>query len=474
MNHQQNRDESVSSTKRMKSSNEANVDSRIEVAFAADPNDKSPPNVFKLNVDCCEELFEYLSLSDLTSFGGTCKRIRQYAGNWFRQNYPHIQIQITKNGIYAIMIIEPSHHIKMNCFSQFIQNIVISHSSFECYRYISSNCNESLKEIEFYSIKIKPVEIECFKGILRKIETIKFIRCEIDGDAFETIFSACDNMKHLSLVYRYERSSEIMIGTSNDWLLHKYPKLEHFELVTKTKIFELPQFFQMNSNICTLSMDSTCLLMNYKYMLESNIKLNVFLLNIYNPNSLNECFQLLNKLYEDGFYERLHLYEYCCVNELDHIDQLVPLKALVKLKISSAKIFTLSTLINLEELYIENANGVADWNELPKKLVNLQRISVYEATSDDIFVFISRATKLNTIKIKDLRSASHYNRKTLVLDVVALNNERRKLNGAQKITIYLDENIYLATKWAFKEIHLSLIELKPFEACLSDELVYYY
>lgn len=44
--------------------------------------------------------------------------------------------------------------------------------------------------------------------------------------------------------------------------------------------------------------------------------------------------------------------------------------------------------------------------------------------------------------------------------MVALNNERRKLNGAKKTTIYLNVRIYLAIKWAFKETDFSLIQLK--------------
>lgn len=45
-----------------------------------------------------------------------------------------------------------------------------------------------------------------------------------------------------------------------------------------------------------------------------------------------------------------------------------------------------------------------------------------------------------------------------------LNRERAKLPNAEKITLYVDERLYLATKWTRRETDLPFIRLKRFES----------
>lgn len=51
-----------------------------------------------------------------------------------------------------------------------------------------------------------------------------------------------------------------------------------------------------------------------------------------------------------------------------------------------------------------------------------------------------------------------------VIDLTALNEERSKLNGATKVIIYVEERIFLATKFAKANIELSLVMLKRAKA----------
>lgn len=46
------------------------------------------------------------------------------------------------------------------------------------------------------------------------------------------------------------------------------------------------------------------------------------------------------------------------------------------------------------------------------------------------------------------------------LDIAALNNERKKMNGARKVIIYILEDVYLRTKWAMMDINHNWIEIK--------------
>lgn len=82
-------------------------------------NTELQPDIFKLNVDCFEEIFDYLSLGDLASFGRTCKRMQQVAGHWFRENYKERVITARSRCIQM----GNDEEIKINCFSEYITSI---------------------------------------------------------------------------------------------------------------------------------------------------------------------------------------------------------------------------------------------------------------------------------------------------------------------------------------------------------------
>lgn len=90
-------------------------------------------------------------------------------------------------------------------------------------------------------------------------------------------------------------------------------------------------------------------------------------------------------------------------------------------------------------------------NELAKPF----QIHVVVWKFEDILPFFRRSTKLNKIKIQ-------YQGEQKVLNLSMLNKERAKLVGARKMTIYVEDDVYLATKWATKngDIHLSLVEMR--------------
>lgn len=54
--------------------------------------------ITKLNIDCLEEIFEWMSISDLLSFCRTCKRYKKTVDHFIRSYYPALgTILITKN-----------------------------------------------------------------------------------------------------------------------------------------------------------------------------------------------------------------------------------------------------------------------------------------------------------------------------------------------------------------------------------------
>lgn len=440
---------------------------QVHVAAEDGSDLRSQPAIFRLNPDCLRELFELLSLEDLLAFGKTCKWLCHNVGQWLHEKRPHLQGIGQKNSI-MVSVWPPHWFTEIDCFSQFISNVRICHPLSENGCYLRLNRYQYLKSITFDRIKIVPVEIEGLREILGQVETIKFYECKIDGNTFEALLSACENMRYLSVNGKSEKKTSKIIGTSNGWLRKKYPKLEHFELnynsfkVQKTK--ELPQFFYLNSNIRSFSTDAYCVLKHSDYFLETKTKFDIFSITIasIDEDYPRKCIQLLNQLYKNKLYEQLHLDYGRVVLRREDIDSLVTLKALIKVKIKflCSEGFFIPVFPKLEEVYFTWAFSVNNWVELPDHLVNLHRIGCEYASADEIFMFIGRSPKLTTITVRTLFGGIHFNGDTRVLDLVALNDERKKLKGAQKTIIYLIEEIYLATKWALTETNFSLVQLK--------------
>lgn len=91
---------------------------REELTVAGPSREVTPPKIFKLTIDCFDEIFEYLSLGDLIKFGFTCKTMQQIAGKYFKRNYSAAENICEKDGI-----IKEGNYLE--CFNEFISSIII-------------------------------------------------------------------------------------------------------------------------------------------------------------------------------------------------------------------------------------------------------------------------------------------------------------------------------------------------------------
>lgn len=97
------------------------------------------------------------------------------------------------------------------------------------------------------------------------------------------------------------------------------------------------------------------------------------------------------------------------------------------------------------------------------RLTKLERIEIWEATFDHLFLLAGQAVKLDKIKVKFNKESGnklHFRGIYNVINLVALNEERFKLERARKLTIYVEEDVYLRTKWIIRDIDLNMIRLK--------------
>ncbi|XP_031623885.1 uncharacterized protein LOC116341132 [Contarinia nasturtii] len=426
-------------------------DNRNEDAVAGSSTSsvESSPKIFNMNVDCFDEIFEYLEMTDLHSFGQTCKRMNKVAGEYFKQNYP-----------FSVMNYSFCEPFGIPGFNQFRPKISIIRYEMP---YVQFHISEFklTNNIEFWYFNINNETIEFFKSLLPQLETVHIEECTIDGDLYELMLKYGENLKR---VYANGNKRANYRGHRHDWLLNKYPKLEHLELITADinqsyRINELSKFFVLNPNIQRFSTTSLVLWDNKDFFLNYNAKLDILEVKgvRLRPGMLIDLFNLLNRLYEQGFFKRLYFYtNNISKYPIDLSDLLPSVKGLELLCIRSFDMSdNLPQLTNLKELIILNLSNATDFVILANGLEELERLYITSASIDHIVPFIRRSKKLNKIKLLHLKEGG-------VLNLRMLNDERAKLAGARKIIIYTSDDIFVATKWATRngDTNLSLLEMR--------------
>ncbi|XP_055304305.1 uncharacterized protein LOC129569484 [Sitodiplosis mosellana] len=418
-------------------------DQMVAAAAAVLQIQENPPDIFKLDVDCCEELFEWLSIKDLHSFGQTCKRMHRIAGIYFRQNYPGAKTEFRSDGIYY-------DSTRLDGFMEFIDDISIETYDSNLLAYIGK-C-KSLKAINFKFLD-KGLKFDMISEVLAKVENIQIIV----GELKEKDLELSPNLKRL-----------IVNWSCNAYLLfklNKCPKLEHINFPPIEGRFKgMERFFEQIPNIQSISIDWRILYANKNGFLQSNAKLDTLIISL-RDDEVDETFgSILNELHDRGFYKRLHLLQMDFAGgRQQSIDSFASLRALDGLLIANIETDVIWPLMqNLKTIVIGDFNDF-DLTTLPSKLPMLQRIDILlDTTMDVIRAFIRWSKDLKQIRIK-----STIEDVETILDLTSLNKERAKLAAASKVIIYVPEDVFLAKKFA-GGVSRSFIEIKRFESAKSD------
>lgn len=97
-------------------------------------------------------------------------------------------------------------------------------------------------------------------------------------------------------------------------------------------------------------------------------------------------------------------------------------------------------------------------DEVSNALKNLEYIFTPETNMEYMMPFIRNSKRLKEIKMEYFRDDRGD------IDPVIMNKERAKLNGAQKVTIYVEEKDYLMIKWKYSKSNFGLIEMRRNES----------
>lgn len=281
------------------------------------------------------------------------------------------------------------------------------------------------------------------------METLKFIHCELDRDVDETFLSQCRKLKRLYVrdTGYNGKQRKIFIGTTNNWLKKQYASLEHFEVNSQRKIDEVIHFVRRNSNIRTFSTTLDFLVANLDSISTSNIKLDVLAI-LHSGMKIDEIqfnifVKRLIELQHDGLFQHLHLYFYRTTWTYTYPSALLPLIRILHITHVMQK-FTLSSMINLQQLYLMNTVQIDDRIASLQKLEKLDYINFSYEEIDNILPFL-KLPNLSKIKIDSIKNEKN------IFNISQLNEARGMSANGSNLTIYVKENIYLSTIKALTE-----------------------
>lgn len=422
------------------------------------------PRIFKLNIDCLDKIFDYLSAKDLHSIGQTCKALQQAAGEYYQLNFNAAEKFLGTNGVKTIYSARENvrnERIETPAFNKFTQFLSHYYEELGPLRYVKSHADEfaAVNHLYLVCLQIDSAKIKYIQKLLPKVEVMQIRQCSIRGDLYDILLRHCKNLNRL---YIQDDMEAVIHRRKNQWLLRNYPTLVHVELSPRFsfKINELQTFLELNPNLRSLTTTSHTIWANRNTFL-AQLKVNRLEIkhfesdyHFYYEERLNfpSLCELLNELHENGCYKRLHLH----INRIDNRAELA-IPGLDKLSICHLEKCNFD-LTTLKEFCIYDCPNVNEINRLATGLINLERLYLCNATFEYLSTFVGHSPKLTTIKF----SASSEQKNGGIFNLAHLNKLRKNLADALKVVIYADDNIFLATKWATQngDMNLNFVEMR--------------
>lgn len=397
-------------------------------------------HIHRLNYDCFEQIFKWLSLKDLLYIRLTCKQLNEHSVIYIRAKYPEFTLGYGNATIFNGLQLKKLKHRE-------------------------PHFAKSIKKITFSGFELSKKHIKRSKSMLRQIEVLELENAKTNDEFYKTFFRFFPNVKHLIIK---GITSNSIIGTDNSWLQQKYPNLdsvcfhnaEIFRRNDGESVKELAQFFQLNPNVHTFSTTYHYFNKNWMWLLDG--KASIDLLKIKLP--LDFCLvrspfcNALMKLHAKGVYKRLYLYGYTHKNEAD-LDRIGLIPAIETLYFDGAHtdIDIPFRMTDLKELRFSFGGNIKYLDLSSSSLMNVERVFIEFTQIIYILPIIRHLVNVKVLYVDHLWRGTYF--ENGIVNVVALNEERAQLEGACKLTIYVKENIYLAAKWTLLPTKCSLIEL---------------
>lgn len=419
--------------------------------------------IFRLNDDCFEAIFTFLTADDLTNLSDTCLHIHSLVKTFFSRMYPRKRIEIDWiNGIVAIRKYAALKEVIQNVWFKGMQKKLskqkhnylpdfYNDSNLISY-YIYSMCNRLPKLVRFENMMLQQRDGIMMKTTLENIESIELIGCNVDG-IYENFLGRCKNLKHLTvrLCNGWEEKS---------WLEQAYPSLRSLDVQLEgaAEHEALIDFFRRNPHIkkfsCRSHLSSNLSQIEnvMKAIMGSNLRLEELFLTIGGVCNFRNIYLNLMNISEQEQFKRLSL-EFSSreVKELliDSLNYLATMQKIHVLHITSVDIAedlptNMCVLSSLKELHLNNLpNSVYSARMLAMVIPNLEVLviknSVYFTPSVIEFIepFIEHVPMLRKIVIPlQLWRQIHKN-------LMNFNNRRLQLQGACTVSIWVHSSVVM-------------------------------
>lgn len=384
-----------------------------------------------------------LPQNGLVSIGQTCNKFYRIAGDLYKHNYAS-SVYSKKENIYPLS----TTSYKLNEFSAFIQNIMVYGGDLSVF---AGKKFKALKSIHFYDGDLTSTG-DLFYN-LPKLESMKFYLAKFNGNIYETMFKYCTSLTHLFLKDNNEINGQRnpLIGSSDSWLEKPFPSLKRFEFVSHLQHPNIFKFLALNKKkLKHFSTNIEFLIANMGSIFSSGIQLNTLSILHEDTNIDAQTFETFkNDLWElkrQNFFVHLHLYYSHTARPYIYNEFSNDVKAL---HISNEqRTFNLYELKNLEELYIKDTAQITNFNSAFSQLGQLKYVSINTDNVDNISSLLRNLPALMEMQVFNFARGQHFNNMKNILDVSALDKERKNGGNYYKkiLTIFVNEKIYSASK----------------------------
>lgn len=409
--------------------------------------------------DCWEQIFDHLRLKDIFAMGGTCKRMNEMAGYYFRDHFPNARAILTWKGcrLYQYGAAGSTNsYISLDAeFYQYVRDLIIwnLNSSALC-RTIPAL--QSLKTIFIFCNHFTEDIISNIQHLLDNVENVHVTGHFVADGILAHLAQCCPKLKYL----RFEVHNPIDSLYSQHFPSLEYLKYQSESKNAVTQQDELKTFLEKHSNLKHFECDYCFLWANRDSLIQTDIKLNSFGI-IFRESSLrtpsfDQFLPYLRILYARAFYKTVHL-SFSITVSLSHLTTntilaIPSLTTLKKVELVQSTLDILPRLTNLKELHLYPWCNGDHMETLAKSVINLEKLKILgNCGNDGIIAFIRYSKELKTLRCFGSDNSG--------LDLFALNEDRKKLLHARSLTLYLNDENYLATKWKSKFTHFSHIKI---------------
>lgn len=424
---------------------------------SSSPPPPPQPPYTKMIDDCWEYIFDYLSFKDIIVMGHTCKRLNQMAGYYIREYHPQLQFQLTGREVQFPTPHSFEFHLHTD-FYQYVSKLYLwENNQLDFFR--GKNKLDSLKILIFENCHLTEGQIIYMKTILKHLETIHLINCNIGENIFTHLSNYCSELKYLNV----SSCKFDDINIFNTLFLSRFPKLERLQFRPMLKnsfeqIDGIKTFFKNHSKTLKCFETNLDFLWTHRYSIdETTIQLDLLSIHFdkwYVNTPIDKVVEYLTTLQLRDFFKSLQLSFRRGINiDTQTVTNAISiLPTLESLSLNSDSFVDIKRLTNLKELHIENLCSRENMEIMAKSLPKLERLTFNCCLVDSVMAFVRHSMNLKTIRIGDLRDFR-------TLDLIAMNQERKKLANACRISIFVCDQVYVHEKSKRPNLNLSHVKM---------------